>query len=909
VRLFAAIRPPERRDTWAAFSTLFGLIGSHSILETARDALFLAKVPATRLPWVYLAIAVVSLGVGRVQARLGAGLPPRTSVAVWTLVAAVVTLVFWALIEPLGAAGLYALYVWSGVLISLVLVHFWALLANIFSVTQAKRVYGLIGAGSVLGAIAGSAAASALARVLPPARLVVISAAGFALTAALPALFREAGTPRAGGAAPATGELLDDARWVVRQPYAARVAWILVVSAACLTVADYAFKSTVAAHVPREQLGAWLGTFYLVLNVLSLGAQLFVVPWILRRFDLAMALAVLPALLALGGVGLALGGALAAAVLVKGADGALRYSLHRTSTELLFVPLADEARRRMKAVIDVLGQRAGQAVASVAILLMGALVLPRWMVAAGLSLLAIAWGAGALGLRRHYLDLFRRHLREGRLSHLTEFPGLDVASLETLVAALDSQNDAEVLAALDVLQREGKARLVPALILYHPSDEVVVRALAFFAQVGRKNVVPVIDRLLEHDSARVRAAAVAARSVLLPDARLLNLRLSMEDSPEVRATIVVQLIAAGEILGAEAKDRLETLLARGSAATRVALAEAIALRGARGFTDVLARLAVAAESDVRLAAAQAMARLRAPEMVASLVLLLGDERTRPAARTALAGFGDEGAAAVEQAFADESLPHNVRWQLPRAMALFDPQRAARVLLERLNVERDGMVRYRVVRALEGLVARSPEVSLDRDLLRRAIESTVSRAYRYLDRRLTMIEGAQADPKRATPGHGLLVRILRDKEQNAIGRLLRLLGLAFPAEDFSQIARGLRSKDKGARASSVELIENLIEPPLRGAVMGLVDDAPDAERLAASGKFHRPLRLEYEPLLARMLDSESESLQDLTVYHVGELRLGNLRERVEALPRERSDVARTLELLDGRDRGADAEVAC
>ena len=37
--------------------TLFALIASHSILETARDALFLAKVPVTRLPWVFLAIA------------------------------------------------------------------------------------------------------------------------------------------------------------------------------------------------------------------------------------------------------------------------------------------------------------------------------------------------------------------------------------------------------------------------------------------------------------------------------------------------------------------------------------------------------------------------------------------------------------------------------------------------------------------------------------------------------------------------------------------------------------------------------------------------------------------------------------------------------------------------------------
>ena len=41
-------------------------------------------------------------------------------------------------------------------LTTLVLVHFWTLVGNLFTVSQAKRLYGFIGAGSVLGAIAGS---------------------------------------------------------------------------------------------------------------------------------------------------------------------------------------------------------------------------------------------------------------------------------------------------------------------------------------------------------------------------------------------------------------------------------------------------------------------------------------------------------------------------------------------------------------------------------------------------------------------------------------------------------------------------------------------------------------------------------------------------------------------------------
>jgi AAA family ATP:ADP antiporter len=916
-RLFAT-RPGEGRDTWAAFAMLLSFIGSYSILETARDALFLAKVPASRLPWVYLAIAAISLLVARIQSRLARVVAGRRALSLWTAISAVVTLGFWWALRALGPAGLYGLYVWSGVLSSLVLVHFWTLLGDLFSVTQAKRLYGLIGAGSVAGAIAGSGAASALARTMPADRLLLIAACGLLATAALPMLFTRGGrrTEQAGGSATAEASLLENAAYIVRQPYARRVAWLMVVSTACLTVGDYLFKSTVAASIPRAQLGAYLASVYLVLNVLSLLSQLFLVGWMIRRFDLSAALAVLPVLLVLGGFGMVVGGALVAALAIKGADGALRYSLHRTSTELLFVPLGEEARRRTKAFIDVVGQRGGQSIASVGILVAAWLAAPPPVLAGVLVLLGAAWAAAAFDLRRHYVDIFRRHLREGRIEHVSEFPDLDVASLETLIAALDSRNDAEVLAALDVLEREKKAHLVPALILYHPSEPVVERALALFMRAGRKSIVHVADRLLEHESPRVRAAAIAARSVLQPDARLLNLQLSLEESPEVRATILMHLILSGELIGSEAKERLDALIGRGSPEAKAALAEAIAVREAKGFSHVLAALAEAPQRGVKLATIRAMARVRAPEFVEPLLRMLADEDTRTAARAALLQYGDDAFGALRKALEETSLDQTVRWEVPRVLALFEPERAAPILLGVLPTEADGMVRYRAIRALETLVARSPTLALDRAVLERAIEDTVSRAYRYLDRRLILLEGARADPRRGTPGHELLVKMLEDKEEHAVGRVFRLLGLAFPTEDFPRIYGGLKSSRAGARASSIELVENLVEPPLRGAVVGLIDDVPDAQRLAAGARYHEPTRLSYEALLERMLDSESEALQDITVYHVGELALMPFKERILALEDARrragaeaatshGDVLRTLEILGASPSRAEA----
>ena len=110
------VRSGERRETIAAFGFLFVFVGSHTILETARDALFLSKIPGSQLPWVYLAIAALSLTSTRAQhvfRRLGS----RSSIIAWALTAGLGTLGMWALLPSLGRSGLYGLYIWSGVLL------------------------------------------------------------------------------------------------------------------------------------------------------------------------------------------------------------------------------------------------------------------------------------------------------------------------------------------------------------------------------------------------------------------------------------------------------------------------------------------------------------------------------------------------------------------------------------------------------------------------------------------------------------------------------------------------------------------------------------------------------------------------------------------------------------------------
>ena len=61
------IRREDRRDTMVAFCTLAVILAAHSMLETARDTLFLTKLPANYLPLAYIGIAGLALIVSKIN--------------------------------------------------------------------------------------------------------------------------------------------------------------------------------------------------------------------------------------------------------------------------------------------------------------------------------------------------------------------------------------------------------------------------------------------------------------------------------------------------------------------------------------------------------------------------------------------------------------------------------------------------------------------------------------------------------------------------------------------------------------------------------------------------------------------------------------------------------------------------
>ena len=136
----AIVRPDERRGTLAAALTIFGTLAAHTLLETARDALFLARLPASRLAFVYLGIAAVAVALSQLPRGRGLCRRPVRAEPAARRSGSLVTLAFWLLGRWQSPFELYALYVWTGLLGSLAVLQFWMVLGELYTLTQAKRL-------------------------------------------------------------------------------------------------------------------------------------------------------------------------------------------------------------------------------------------------------------------------------------------------------------------------------------------------------------------------------------------------------------------------------------------------------------------------------------------------------------------------------------------------------------------------------------------------------------------------------------------------------------------------------------------------------------------------------------------------------------------------------------------------
>src|SRR5919108_2577000 len=134
------------------FLYLFLVISSYQLGKVARDALFLDRFAAVKLPYAIIVIAVLVGFVVAGYVRVGERVGLRRLLVGSLLVFAVTFTGFWVVARFYRFDALFPiLYVWVGIFGVLAPAQVWTLSNYVLTTREAKRVFGLIGGGAIAG--------------------------------------------------------------------------------------------------------------------------------------------------------------------------------------------------------------------------------------------------------------------------------------------------------------------------------------------------------------------------------------------------------------------------------------------------------------------------------------------------------------------------------------------------------------------------------------------------------------------------------------------------------------------------------------------------------------------------------------------------------------------------------------
>lgn len=846
-RSLVDIRPGERSITMLMFFYLFLVIATFAVVKPVRSSLFLQYFGAKNLPYIYLATALLAGAIAWVHSRLLDRFD-IVAVQVFTHLFFISNLVlFWFAFREEGPWLSAAFFLWVNVFTVTANTLFWMFANHYYYAREAKRLYGFINAGGTVGAVVSGLAVAALAQNLGTENLLLLCCAILGACIALIYVIRGLGRDRLGGGEAAyTQTTADVARATHKEgrrdlaslfqsSYPKYIAAALGLSLVVSILIDYQFNFIVEEqYTDTDARTAFFGTFMAAVNALSFVLQFFLTGWFLKTLGIGFALLFLPATLLGGSLWMAALPGLGGVLFLKLADGSIRYSIEQSTRDVLYLPIPNQLMGKLKAFVDVFVQRLGKGLGSVLILALTVWWTLGLAVLTYISIgLALGWAAMALLLRREYPEQLKQFLGREDLPEENKFVRvLDETTTARLLEALESRDERTALYCLELLEgtRGEEFQAILRNIVRTGSPRLQARALHQLADLGDTLVVEQAEQLLRFESIEVREEAIhylCAASKEDPSRKMQEFLSTQE--PRLRAAALACMANCGGAQGEQMAQKVFQEVASQGEAGRILLAHALGhIKPPSALHFLLKPLLEDSSEAVARAALGAAPRIQRREFVPSILERLSDPAVQADALEALQGYGQKVLGTLRDHFNDEAVPTEVRQLLPSVFVSVGTEGAARDLLSCLP-QADTRLTYQVIKALNKMRGRQPDLQLSRGPLERILAGEVRQAYRMWKELHLYTSGETSSAMEEEQ----IERIdgLKQSYQQGVELVFRILGLLFIQRDIYTAYRGLNSPRPEVKANAIELLDNLLPGEIKKNLLPLVDDqVPVEEKL-------------------------------------------------------------------------------
>jgi AAA family ATP:ADP antiporter len=382
MRLFVDIKRREAEPALLFFLFWFFVIVVFQAMRSLKKGLFVEHLGADMELYAKLSNIAVALVAVLIFSWLYHKLGSRRLIPTLCVFFIVALLGFASVLSGGGVpapAVNWSFYLFGDAWSTVWVTTFWAYLNELTRTEQSKRLYGLIGAGGVIGGLLANFAVWQYVEdqgigVLLTGAAVVTAIIGLVMLR-LEMLAKRPDAPIARQDVDRLGlyqekklpekrnPAIEGAHLVSRSRYLFAIAMIVFLYEINSQILDYQYATAAEALEGAEETQAFFGRIGTIIGVISVITQVFLVSFIMRKFGVRIALLVLPAAMAMAsGVYFAVP-MLTTAALLTISDNSFSYSINQTARETLFVPTSSDVKYKARAFINMFIQRVGKGAA------------------------------------------------------------------------------------------------------------------------------------------------------------------------------------------------------------------------------------------------------------------------------------------------------------------------------------------------------------------------------------------------------------------------------------------------------------------------------------------------------------------------------------------------------------------
>lgn len=855
------LRPEEGERTFLMF--VFYTITSIGMvwLEQAVVALFLERCGSENLPFIYIASAVMSSGLGFLYSWLQKNLPLRQVFIVIVLLMSLPLILFRIAIniEIIAVATIFVLRLWLDAQDILNDLNTQVAANQIFNIREIKRTYPIISSGLLMGDVIAGFSLSLILIPLIGVKNILWVAGGmivlggsilFYLTKKYKQAFpdspvREIEDLQSSYASKKTDRSL--------RKYIIPLFMFFIMGEVLYLLVEFQYLGELDTQYSGDAMAKFLGLYSGILGLVELGTQWFVSSRAVERLGVFVAAMFLPISLSVLGVitlilnqFLGFNAMISATQIIFGGsiilrffDELLRYTLIAGIEPFLFQPLPSEVRSSIQTFVQGVAQPLATGLTGITILV--GIKLLKWsfpektieglrQLQGGIFIGAIVifstvWALSAWFLRSNYVSLLVDGAEKGRLGFgdvdLKAFKRAILESLAQKTTEADQRSCIQLLERIDPMNA-GEV-LSPLLTTLSPSLQK--QSLKAMLKNPTATYRLEVQRLVEKKPP-IEVLGLALRYLWLSqtdlDPKILKPYLNERVDAVVRGTAASLLFRQGNSQeSSQASASLEKMLLSGKEKERIVGTQAL-----KDITDLefiikyIPPLLQDESAKVRSALLEVIGAKRINNYYPSLLKGLTYKSTREIARQTLINMKNDALPLLINLAIDPRQSDFIRCQMWGVMAEIATPEAFNELVNQL-MSSWGLARRNILRIiLKTGGEMGIEAVLDQ-LGRSGIETLIDQELLLLGQ----IYGARLDlnnDRVSCEEVDLLNSALMGMQKDILERCFFLMQFLYPLSSIQAALLNLNSDSQNSIALGLELLDNTLDLPQKALILELLD---------------------------------------------------------------------------------------